>query len=1082
MVVGKLFFLTLLMIPGWGQAQPAAPPPAPEITVFATGEQSGQVLALTTDDGGRVYAAVTERAWGRGTLSAMGDSGLIALDRAGRSVEARERLVTGWLGSGRLAPLLKDLATFYEAAGDGPANFLTKYSESVRWFTDANHDGIAESSAMVAGAFRDPMDGPGSALLALAGGRWFYGCAPHLWQLQDRDDDQQAEERLPVAKGFGLRNDPWGGDLHALMEAPDGWVYFTMGERGYALRQADGTPLRGLGSGAVFRCRPDGAGLERVASGLRNPTSLAMLPDGQLLAVDEAAPGGQSRLLWILPGADYGWQAESVTGPGQGLWFDEGMEAASLDRLPGANQPQWPMPALTHLEGPCAALELLRDGTLLAADQQGDGKGGLVKWTVEWSGSSYQFKSPQEVWRGGAVVALTQSPEGTVYFADWGEAVDIHHRSQVRKLTWPAPPGKEPATAATAPLETPETLIQRLPKLSIRELKNLLDHESPRVSLRARQRLEGMPFQDSMEALLQAARRGPGLRARLHGLRGAGAVARQDPALLNELTPFLNDPEPVIRAAAATLLGEGGVPDAPPSLRRALLDESLPVRLAAAAAMARLRPSGILPDLIQAAIGNNQHSPLVRGSLAHAMARTASAGALAETTLGHPSAEARLTVVHALRRTAARELSAFLTDADPMVAAEAARAIYDVPVRPVFAALAALLDSPPAGSPRLGEAVMRRAISAAIYLGTPVEANRVAQFAIAQDTSPGLRIAALTALETWDHPAPAEPLWNRPETALPRLPGTARTMARSAAEGLLKHDDPTVATKAKTFLESPAAASQSPASRLAAVNNAKAAEPERLAALLGLIAADELSSDTAKTLINPAVSSIPSSLRAEARSLLMRRDPKAGAALTREALASDSILEKQAAIRTLDHLPGNGGDNEKLVLELSRKLGAGTVEPGVQVEVLEALQRRDTESRSVWRKSTEAWQASLSADTDSLALWRMTMAEGDPVAGRLLFETHAEADCLSCHALSGIGGLKGPDLDGVADRLTSSGLLESLIQPGAKLVPGYEGRHPTVEAPAGDAEPGSEMPPMGTILTLRELRDLMAYLRTLKEP
>ena len=45
--------------------------------------------------------------------------------------------------------------------------------------------------------------------------------------------------------------------------------------------------------------------------------------------------------------------------------------------------------------------------------------------------------------------------------------------------------------------------------------------------------------------------------------------------------------------------------------------------------------------------------------------------------------------------------------------------------------------------------------------------------------------------------------------------------------------------------------------------------------------------------------------------------------------------------------------------------------------------------------------------------------------------------------------------------------------------PGQLALHP---APAGEAESGSEMPPMGTILTLRELRDLMAYLRTLKEP
>ncbi len=1069
------------MLPGGLPAQPATMPAVPEITLFATEEQCGQVLALTSDDAGRLYAAVTGRSWGRGTVSALGDPGMTAQDRAVRSVEARERLVTGWLASGKLAPLLQDQAGFYQSEGDGPANFLTKYPESVCWLTDANHDGRAESSLVVAGAFRDPMDGPGSTLLALAGGRWLYGCAPHLWHLVDRNGDQQAEERVPLARGFGLRNDPWGGDLHALLEAPDGWVYFAMGERGYALRQADGTPLRSSGSGAVFRCRPDGTGLERVASGLRNPTALAMLPDGQLIAVDEAAPGGKSRLLLILPGADYGWRAEAVTGSGVGLWFEEGMEPATLDRPPGANQPQWPLPALTFLEAPCAALHLLPDGTLLAADPQGEGKGGLVQWNLERSGPSYHFKIRQDLWRGGAVMALAASPAGSVYFADWGESVDVHRRSKVRKLTWPAPSGAGPDASAKTPPETPETLIQGLPGLSIRELKSLLDHPAPRVALRARQQLEGMRFQDSMETLLQVARRGNGLSARLHGLRGAGAVARQDPVLLNELIPFLNDPEPVIRAAA-TLLGEGSLTETPPSLRRTLADEALPVRLAAAAALARLRSPGMLPDLLEAAARNTGRSPLVRGSLAHAMSRTASAAALAETALAHPAAEARLTVVHALRRLAAREAAAFLTDQDPVVAAEAARAIYDIPVRSVFPALTALLDPSPDGTLRLDEAVMRRAIAAAVYLGTSAEARRVAQTALAPETPPALKIMALTALETWDGPALLDPIWNRPETPQPRLPGSARPAARIAAEGLLNHTDHTVAAKAKHLLDSPAAASPGASARLKTVNDAKAAEPERVAALLGLISDDELSSDTAKSLTNPSVGSIPPALRAEARSLLMRRDPKAGAFLTREALASGSTSEKQAAIRTLDQLPGNGGESEKLILELTRKLGAGTLEPGVQVEVVEALQRRDTESRSVWRKSTEAWQASLSTETDPLAAWRMTMADGDPLAGRILFESHPEADCLSCHAIGGTGGLNGPDLDGVAGRLTAGGLLESLIHPGAKLAPGYSQPKTPAEGPADATESGSAMPPMGAVLTLRELRDLIAYLLTLKEP
>ncbi len=76
--------------------------------------------------------------------------------------------------------------------------------------------------------------------------------------------------------------------------------------------------------------------------------------------------------------------------------------------------------------------------------------------------------------------------------------------------------------------------------------------------------------------------------------------------------------------------------------------------------------------------------------------------------------------------------------------------------------------------------------------------------------------------------------------------------------------------------------------------------------------------------------------------------------------------------------------------------------------------------------------------------------------------------------------MKGPDLDGVASRLTGSGLLESLIHPGAGLAKDYEGA--AAGPPEEDASSRSPMPPVGTLLTLRELRDLMTYLRTLKDP
>ena len=70
----------------------------------------------------------------------------------------------------------------------------------------------------------------------------------------------------------------------------------------------------------------------------------------------------------------------------------------------------------------------------------------------------------------------------------------------------------------------------------------------------------------------------------------------------------------------------------------------------------------------------------------------------------------------------------------------------------------------------------------------------------------------------------------------------------------------------------------------------------------------------------------------------------------------------------------------------------------------------------------------------------------------------------------------------MAGRLPAGGLLESLIHPGAKLAPGYALPQALAEGLADATESGSAMPPMGAVLTLRELRDLIAYLLTLKEP
>ena len=98
------------------------------------------------------------------------------------------------------------------------------------------------------------------------------------------------------------------------------------------------------------------------------------------------------------------------------------------------------------------------------------------------------------------------------------------------------------------------------------------------------------------------------------------------------------------------------------------------------------------------------------------------------------------------------------------------------------------------------------------------------------------------------------------------------------------------------------------------------------------------------------------------------------------------------------------------------------------------------------------------------------LVAGDPKRGEELFFTSPTAACSSCHAVSGKGGDIGPILDGIAVRGDRTYILESLMDPNAKLAQGFENL------------PISPMPPLGALLKEQELEDIIAYLTTLKTP
>jgi putative heme-binding domain-containing protein len=123
-----------------------------------------------------------------------------------------------------------------------------------------------------------------------------------------------------------------------------------------------------------------------------------------------------------------------------------------------------------------------------------------------------------------------------------------------------------------------------------------------------------------------------------------------------------------------------------------------------------------------------------------------------------------------------------------------------------------------------------------------------------------------------------------------------------------------------------------------------------------------------------------------------------------------------------------------------------------------------------------------------------------------------EASCSRCHKVRNEGAEVGPNLTNVASRGNREYLLESIVNPNAKIAQGYEtvmitltdnSLHAGILKEENDTEvslipPGgtveklskakiksrefgpSGMPPLAAVLSKRELRDLVEYLSSLK--
>ncbi len=150
-------------------------------------------------------------------------------------------------------------------------------------------------------------------------GGWVYLAErDRILRVRDSDGDGRGDQEEDLAVLETEADYPHNG-LSGLAWHPSGDLIFALGEnfwKDWTLTSRDGASVVGTGEGGVFRCRPDGTGLRRIARGFWNPFGVCVREDGTMFAA-ENDPGARPpcRLLHVVEGGDYGYQRRYGSSP-----------------------------------------------------------------------------------------------------------------------------------------------------------------------------------------------------------------------------------------------------------------------------------------------------------------------------------------------------------------------------------------------------------------------------------------------------------------------------------------------------------------------------------------------------------------------------------------------------------------------------------------------------------------------------------------------------------------------------------------------------------------------------------------------
>lgn len=982
---------------------------------------------------------------------------------------------------------------------------MTVERENVYRMGDLNNDGVADQSQLVVDDFHDEVTDVAGGILS-HGDDLFVAVGPDLWRMKDKNGDGIQDEKTSISHGYGVHIGFGGHGMSGVEMGPDGRIYWQIGDIGFNGKGQDGQKWEYPNCGVIARSNPDGSDFEIFASGLRNTHEFVFDEYGNLISEDNDGDhaGEKERLVYIVNGSDAGWRSNWQYGKYRDpdnntykVWMDEKLWMPRFD-----SQAAYITPCISNfVSGPAGmvynpgtALSPKYKNTFFIAEFVGNpAKSGIYGFKLKPKGATFELGENKQILGGILATGLDFGPDGSMYVADWIDGWDTRGFGRIWKLD------DMNGAASAERLQTKTLLAADFSKNKDGELGDLLFNPDMRVRLKSQFELVkrgaagAAVFQKS---LAQTANQ----LARVHAIWGISQLSRGENKYARALLPLLQDNDPEIRAQAAKWIGDIRYKEAGNNLIPLLKDSHSRARFFAAEALGRITYEPAINPLIEFLKDNNDEDAYLRHAGCLALARIGKADPMIA--LANNSSRAlRIAAVVTLRRMGNAGITAFLNDSDEYIVTEAARAINDdLSINDALPALGNLLKN----TRSTNEALVRRAINANLRVGTDEAMRNLLEYSVKQGNPAKMRAEAIATLSTWPKPSVVDRVDGRYRGVIQRDPSVIKNTAGDALVRLSGDKDMTVRISAVRAI-SKLDIRQGAAPLLGLLKNDRLPEV-RVEALKSLaVMKDERISDAIQT----ALADKDKKVRIAGIDLLGKLDISKDlmVSLLSDVINTKTSEEKQAALLTLGKLPVE--NSAKVFDALLMQLSSGKLSPDVYLELGEAID--STRSPQLIARYKEA-SSKLSPD-ELTASYAGSLYGGDAEKGRNIFFRNQTAQCIRCHAYDDMGGNAGPRLNGVAARLTRPQLLEALINPSARLAPGFgivtvnlrngktlsgvlQGEtNSSLTVKAGEQQneviskdqvvkrinAASSMPEMRYILSKKEIRDVVSFLATLKE-